>query len=565
MHKPSSNRVRTGARILVDALEGHGLTHAFGVPGESYLAVLDALMNTKIDFMICRQEGGAAMMAEAVGKLTGKPGLCFVTRGPGITNASAGLHIAQQDSTPMILLAGMIPRNFRHREAFQEVDARAMFGTMVKWVVEIDDPARIPEFVARAVRIATQGRPGPVMITLPEDMLIEEVSVDDIAAFEPIEISPSLVDMAQLQKMLWAAEKPIVIVGGSHWNEAAITSLVRFSERFDIPVAASFRRQMLFPNQHDCYAGDLGTGLNPKLAARVKDSDLILVFGARFSEWASQGYTLLNAPDPRKPMVHVHAGIEELGRVFQPTLAINATPVAFTAVLETLQPPKEIRWHAWRKAARADYVDWSEEIPKHPGAVQMGPIIRWLRERLPADSIVCNGAGNFSVWLHRFYRYPKFNTQLAPLSGSMGYGVPAAVAAARLFPDRTVISFSGDGDFLMSGQELATAMQYGLAPRLFVIDNGAYGTIRMHQEREYPGRVFGSDLRNPDFSAYARAFGADGFTIASDKDTTPALEGAFASKKAAVIHVKLDQEAITPSTTISAIRAAALKKGLRGT
>ena len=560
MHKPRSNS-RTGARILIDALQGHGLTHAFGVPGESYLAALDAMIGSKIDFLICRQEGGAAMMAEAAGKLTGRPGLCFVTRGPGMTNASAGVHVAQQDSTPMILLAGQIPRNFRHREAFQEVDAGAVFGTMAKWVVEIEDPARTPEFVARAVRVATQGRPGPVVITLPEDMLIEEALADDLAAVEPVEISPALSDMARLQKLLWAAERPLVIAGGSRWNGNAVASLVRFAERFDIPVAASFRRQMLFPNQHDCYAGDLGTGPNPKLAERVKNADLVLVFGARFSEWPSQGYTLLAAPDPGKTLVHVHAGIEELGRIYQPALAINATPIVFAAALEGVEPPKEIRWREWRKAARADYLAWSEDVPKHPGAVQMGTILRWLRAHLPADSILCNGAGNFSAWLHRFYRYPKFGTQLAPLSGSMGYGVPAAVAAKRIHPERTVMAFSGDGDFLMTGQELATAMQYGLAVRLFVIDNNTYGTIRMHQERDYPGRVFGTDLRNPDFAAYARSFGAEGFTIASDKEAVPALEAAFAAKTASVIHVKLDPEAITPTTTLSAIRAKAMGRG----
>lgn len=560
MHKPRSN-ARTGARILIDALQVHGLTHAFGVPGESYLAALDALLDSKIDFLVCRQEGGASMMAEATGKLTGRPGLCFVTRGPGMTNASAGVHVAQQDSTPMILLAGQIPRHFRHREAFQEVDPRAVFGTMAKWVVEIDEPSRVPEFVARAVRVATQGRPGPVVITLPEDMLVEEAAADDLAAFEPVEISPAPADMARLQKLLAAAERPLVIAGGSRWNENAVASLVRFAERFDVPVAVSFRRQMLFPNQHDCYAGDLGTGPNPKLAERVKNADLVLVFGARFSEWPTQGYTLLAAPDPGKPLVHVHAGIEELGRVYQPALAINATPVAFAAALEGLQPPKDIRSREWRKAARADYLAWSEEVPKHPGSAQMGTIVRWLREHLPADSILCNGAGNFSVWLHRFYRYPQFATQLAPLSGSMGYGVPAAVAAKRIHPERTVMAFSGDGDFLMTGQELATAMQYGLAVRLFVIDNSTYGTIRMHQEREYPGRVFGSDLQNPDFAAYARAFGAEGFTIESDKDAVPALEAAFAAKTASVIHVKLDPEAITPTTTLSAIRAKAIGRG----
>jgi acetolactate synthase-1/2/3 large subunit len=560
MHKPRSNS-RTGARILIDALQGHGLTHAFGVPGESYLAALDAMIGSKIDFLICRQEGGAAMMAEAAGKLTGRPGLCFVTRGPGMTNASAGVHVAQQDSTPMILLAGQIPRDFRHREAFQEIDPGAVFGTMAKWVVEIDDPARVPEFVARAVRLATQGRPGPVVITLPEDMLVEEAAVDDLAAFEPVEISPALSDMARLQKLLAAAERPLVIPGGSRWNEAAVASLVRFAERFDVPVAASFRRQMLFPNQHDCYVGDLGTGPNPKLAERVKNADLVLVFGARFSEWPSQGYTLLTAPDPGKTLVHVHAGIEELGRVYQPALAINASPVAFAAALEGLEPPKDIRWREWRKAARADYLAWSEDVPENPGSVQMGTIVRWLREHLPADSVLCNGAGNFSAWLHRFYRYPKFGTQLAPLSGSMGYGVPAAVAAKRIHPERTVMAFSGDGDFLMTGQELATAMQYGLAVRLFVIDNNTYGTIRMHQEREYPGRVFGTDLQNPDFAAYARSFGAEGFTIASDKEAVPALAAAFAAKTASVIHVKLDPEAITPTTTLSAIRAKAMGRG----
>lgn len=559
MHK-QSNRSRTGARILVDALEAHGLLHAFGVPGESYLAVLDALADSKIDFTICRQESGAAFMAEAVGKLTGKPGLCFVTRGPGMTNASAGVHVAQQDSTPMILIAGQIPRNFRHREAFQEVDVRAVFGTMAKWVVEIDDPARIPEFVARAVRVATQGRPGPVVMTLPEDMLVEEVVTDDLVAFEPIEIAPSVSDMAKLQKLLWAAEKPFVIVGGSRWNEQAVASLVRFAERFDIPVGASFRRQMLFPNQHDCYAGDVGTGPNPKLSQRIKDADLVLAFGTRLSEWPTQGYTLLTAPDPGRNFVHVHAGIEELGRVFQPTLGINATPVAFAAALESVQPPQEIRWREWRKSTRDDYLAWSEPLPKIPGNVQMSTIVDWLRKNLPADTVMCSGAGNFSIWLHRFYRHPKFGTQLAPISGTMGYGFPAAVAAAKLDPKRPVLCFAGDGDFLMTGQELATAMQYGLAPKIFVIDNGTYGTIRMHQEKEYPGRVFGTDLQNPDFAAYARAFGADGFTIDSDKDAVKTVEAAMASRKAAVVHVKIATDAITPSTTLTALREKAQKK-----
>jgi len=556
-----SNRARTGARILVDALEAHGLRHAFGVPGESYLAVLDAMMDSKIDFTICRQESGAAYMAEAAGKLTGKPGLCFVTRGPGMTNASGGVHVAQQDSTPMILIAGQVPRNFRHREAFQEMDVRAVFGTMAKWVVEIDDPARIPEFVARAVRLATQGRPGPVVMTLPEDMLVEEVVTEDLPAFEPVEIAPSAADMERLQKMLGAAKKPVVVVGGSRWNPEAVSSLVRFAERFDIPVVASFRRQMLFPNQHDCYVGDIGSGPSPKLVKRIQESDLLLAFGARLSEWPTQGYTIVTAPDAGKNFVHVHAGIEELGRVYQPTLAINASPVAFAAALEAVQAPQEIAWREWRKAARGDYLEWTEALPKIPGDVQMATIMDWLRKNLPADTVMCSGAGNFSIWLHRFYRHPKFGTQLAPISGTMGYGFPAAVAAARINPRRTALCFAGDGDFMMTGQELATAMQYGLAPKVFVIDNGTYGTIRMHQEREYPGRVFGTDLRNPDFAAYARAFGADGFTIDKDADAVSVMERALASTKAALIHVKLDTEAITPNTTITALREKAQKKG----
>ncbi|MFG1427134.1 thiamine pyrophosphate-binding protein [Roseixanthobacter glucoisosaccharinicivorans] len=560
MHKPSS-RARAASQILVDALEGHGLRHAFGVPGESYLPVLDALADSRIDFVVCRQESGAAFMAEAAGKLTGLPGLCFVTRGPGMTNASAGVHVAQQDSTPMILISGQISRGFRHREAFQEIDPRAVFGTMAKLVIEIDDAARIPEFVARAVRVATQGRPGPVVLTLPDDMLDEQVMVEDVPAFEPLEIAPGRNEMARLGALIAAAERPFVIVGGSRWNEKAVSSLVRFAERFDSPVAASFRRQMLFPNDHAAYAGDLGPGANPKLVQRVKDADLVLAFGARLSEMPTQGYSLIPIPNPGVPFVHVHAGVEELGRVFQPTLAINATPAAFAAALDDLEPPADTRRRAWREAAHADYLAWSEPLPQVPGPVQMSTIMHWLRQNLPADTVMCSGAGNFSIWLHRFYRHPAFGTQLAPISGTMGYGFPAAIAAARLNPGRTALCFAGDGDFLMTGQELATAIQYGLAPKVFVIDNGSYGTIRMHQEREFPGRVFGTDLRNPDFAAYACAFGADGFTIADDRDAIPVMEAAFASKNAALIHVKLDTEAISPGTTISALRAKARERG----
>lgn len=564
MHKPaqsSSQKPRTGARLLVDALAAHGLTQSFGVPGESFLAVLDAMYQSPVSFVICRQEGGASMMAEAVGKLTGRPGVCFVTRGPGVTNASAGVHVAQQDSSPMLLFVGQVARGFRGREAFQEVDLEAVFGTLAKWAVEIDDPARVPEIVSRAVRVATQGRPGPVVIGLPEDMLTEEAAAADVPSFEPAETWPALSDMMRLQKMLAAAERPIVVVGGSRWSEKAVASLKRFAERFDLPVAASFRRQMLFSGGHECYAGELGLGPNPKLIERVKAADLVLLFGGRLGEIPSQSYTLLGIPDPGVPLVHVHAEASELGRVYQPALAIHASPNAFAASLEGLEPPREIKWHEWRKAARADYLAWSEEIPPNPGDVQMGTIVRWLRAKLPADAILCNGAGNFSVWLHRFYRYPQFGTQLAPVSGSMGYGVPAALAAKRIAPERTVVAFAGDGDFLMTGQELATAVQFNLAVRILVIDNGTYGTIRMHQEKHYPGRVFGTDLRNPDFAAMARAFGAEGYTVARDDEAVPALEAAFAASGPALIHVKLDAEAITPTSTLSQIRARAQGEG----
>jgi acetolactate synthase-1/2/3 large subunit len=560
MHKPTPPlKSRTAARLLVDALAGHGLTHAFGVPGESFLAVLDAMRDSPLDFLVCRQEGGAAMMAEAVGKLTGKPGLCFVTRGPGATNASAGVHVAQQDSSPMLLFVGNVARDFRGREAFQEIDIEAVFGTLAKWAVEVTDAGRVPEIVARAIRVATQGRPGPVVISLPEDMLTEEAAVPDVTAVEPAETWPALADMTRMQKMLASASRPIAIVGGSRWSEKAVASLQRFAERFDLPMVASFRRQSLFPGDHDCYVGELNLGANPKLAERVRAADLVLLLGTRLGEIPSQGYTLLGIPDPGVPLVHVHAEEGELGRVYQPALAIHASPDAFAASLEAVQPPQSIKWHEWRKAARAEYLAWSEKIPPHPGAVQMGTIMRFLRENMPADAIITTGAGNFAQWSQRFYRYKKPGTQLGPVSGSMGYGVPAAIAAKRIAPGRTVVAFAGDGDFLMTGQELATAVQYGIAIRILVIDNGTYGTIRAHQERHYPGRVFATDLKNPDFAALARSYGAEGFAVTRDEETVPALEAALRAKGPALVHLKIDAEAISPSTTLSEIRARAMR------
>ncbi|MDQ0511674.1 thiamine pyrophosphate-binding protein [Ancylobacter amanitiformis] len=557
MIQPLSPSPRTGARILVDALLANGVTRAFGVPGESYLDVLDALVDTKVDFVVCRQESGAAMMAEAAGKLTGKPGICFVTRGPGVTNASAGVHVAQQDSTPMILFVGQISRSMRGREAFQEVDYRAVFGTLAKWAVEIDEAARIPEIIARAFRVATQGRPGPVVIALPEDTLSEMASVADAPAVEPAETWPGQTDMMRLQKLLWAAAKPILILGGARWNPKAVASVVRFAERFDLPVAASFRRQMLFPADHPSYAGDVGLGINPKLVARLKGADLVIVAGGRLGEVPSQGYSLFGIPDPGVKLVHVHADPDELGRVYQPLLAINASSAAFAAALEGVQPPTAIAWSGWREEARADYLAWTEEPPANPGAVQMATLVRYLRA-LPADSIICNGAGNFATWVHRFHRFRSFGSQLAPTSGSMGYGVPAAIAAKRANPKRTVVAVAGDGDFLMTGQEFATAVQYDIPIVVVLIDNGMYGTIRMHQEREFPARVYATTLKNPDFAAYARAFGGFGITVETDAEFAPAIDAAFASGKPSIVHVKLDPEAITPVASLSTIREKAL-------
>ena len=549
--------MKTGGQLIVEALETNGVERIYSVPGESYLAVLDALHDSKIRNVVCRQEGGAAMMADCEGRLTGRPGICFVTRGPGATNASAGVHIARQDSNPMILFVGQVARHNREREAFQEVDYRAVFGTLAKWAVEIDEAARIPEIIARAFRVATQGRPGPVVIALPEDVLSEMATVADPPPVEPVETWPGLTDMMRLQKLLWSASKPVMILGGARWNPKAVASVVRFAERFDLPVAASFRRQMLFPADHQNYAGDVGLGINPKLVARLKEADLVIVAGGRLGEVPSQGYSLYDIPGPGVKLVHVHADPDELGRVYQPALAINASASAFAAALEGVQPPNAISWAEWREAARADYLGWTETPPSNPGAVQMSTLVRYLRD-LPKDAIICNGAGNFAIWVHRFHRFRAFGTQLAPTSGSMGYGVPAAIAAKRTAPARTVVAVAGDGDFLMTGQEFATAVQYDIPVVVVLIDNGMYGTIRMHQEREFPGRVFGTTLKNPDFAAYARAFGGFGITVETDAEFKPALDAAFASGQPAIVHVKLDPEAITPVASLSAIREKAL-------
>jgi len=551
-------KVRTAAEVLVDQLILHGVRHVFCVPGESYLTVLDAMHDRDITLTVCRQEGGAAIMAEAVGKATGRPGVCFVTRGPGATNAAHGVHIAHQSSSPMILFAGQVERGHRGRDAWQELDYPAVFGSMTKWSTEIDDPARVSELVARAFHVAISGQPGPVVISLPQDMLEEPVNVVDAPPSAPVETSPGDAEMAQLAELLAGASSPVVLLGGSRWDEAARAAVTRFAERFQLPVATGFRRLPLFDPLHPNYAGDLGLGPNPALLARVKAADLVLAIGARISDVTSQGYTLFDVPTPKTKLVHVLPEPSELGRVWTPHLAINATPTRFAAALDRLTPPQSPAWRGSAETGHAEYLSWSEAPTPQPGAVNIAEIMIWLREHLPADAILTNGAGNFAAWVNRFYRVRRFGGHLGPNSGSMGYGVPAAVAMQRLYPGRRVVAVSGDGDFLMNGQEFATAVQYGLPIVVLVFDNATYGTIRMHQEREYPGRVIATDLKNPDFAAYARAFGGFGATVERTADFAPAFETAVASKLPAILHIKFDPDGISPTATLSGIRAAAL-------
>ncbi|HZQ13267.1 MAG TPA: thiamine pyrophosphate-binding protein [Pseudolabrys sp.] len=554
----ANDGTRTGGEILVDQLAIHGVAHVFCVPGESYLAALDAFHDRAVKLTVCRHESAAAIAAEATAKATGRPGVCFVTRGPGATNASAGIHIARQDSTPLIVFVGQVARSMRERDAFQELDYRAVFGSIAKFVTEIDDPARIPEVVSYAFHIACQGRPGPVVIALPEDMLTERVVVPDARTFEPAETWPGASDMSRLQTMLSAAEKPIVLAGGSRWSEAAFAGLARFAERFALPVATTFRRGHLFDALHPCFAGDLGIGANPKLLARIKAADLVLLIGGRLGELPSQGYTLFDIPEPQVKLVHVHPGADELGHVYNPALAINASPAAFCAMLETVQAPAEIRWRAERDAAHADYLAWSDKATPQPGGVNLGEIMVWLRDNLPADAIMTQGAGNFSGWVHRFYRVRKYNGLIGATSGSMGYGLPAALGLQTLYPKRTIVCVAGDGDFLMTGQDFATCVQYELPVIVLVCDNGLYGTIRMHQEREYPGRVVATELRNPDFVAYARAFGGFGVRVDKTADFPAAFAAAQKSGKPSIVHLKIDPEALTPGMSLSAIREKSL-------
>lgn len=552
---------RTGGRILVDQLRLQGVDTVFGVPGESYLEVLDALHDTpEIRFVICRQEGGAAMMATAWGELTGRPGVAMVTRGPGATNASAGVHVAQQDSVPMVLLVGQIDRGSRERDTFQEVDYRRMFGGMAKWVAEIEDAARIPEFVHRAFATAIAGRPGPVVLALPEDMLVETATVPDGRPAAPMEAAPAPEAMRELHRLLAAAERPCVILGGGGWNEAGVTSLACFLDANDLPAACGFRRQDLLDNDHRCYAGHIGIGPNPKLAARIKAADLVLAVGTRLGETTSQGFTLLDVPRLRQIFVHVHNDPEELGRVYQADLAIPAGLNAFARAAAELAPVPRRPWAAATTDAHAEELAWRAPT-RIAGRMQLGEVVAGLRAQLPPDTIVTNGAGNYAIWANRHFGYRGLGTQLAPTSGSMGYGLPAAIAAKLAHPERPVVCFAGDGCFLMTGQELATAVQHELPIIVIVVDNGMYGTIRMHQEREHPGRVSGTALRNPDFAALARAYGAHGARVETTEAFAPALAEALAAGRPALLHVILDPEAITPRATLTDLREQARAAG----
>lgn len=552
----AKDNARTAAQVLVDQLRIHGVGHVFCVPGESYLAALDAFYDSDIAIAVCRQEGGAAMMAEAVGKATGRPGVCFVTRGPGATNASPGIHIARQDSTPVVMFVGQVARDMREREAFQELDYRAVFGSIAKWVTEIDDPARVPELVSRAFHTAANGRPGPVVISLPEDFLIERVAIADAPAYAAIETSPGPDEMARLARLFAAAKRPMLLLGGSRWSQGASDAVARFAQTHQLPVATTFRRLHLFDALNPCYAGDLGIGPNPKLVARIKAADLVVLIGGRMGELPSQSYELFDIPRPQMTFVHVHPGAEELGRIYSPHLAVHATPTAFATALDALTLAAGVWGEA--EAAHADYLAWSEMPTEQPGGVNLGAVMVWLRDNLPADAMICNGAGNYAAWIHRFFRFRRFAQHIAPTSGSMGYGVPAAVAMKRLYPQRTIICIAGDGDFLMNGQEFATAVQYGLPFVTVIVDNGVYGTIRMHQEREYPARIIATELRNPDFADYARAFGGFGVSVERTEDFPAAFKAAQASGKPAIVRLAIDPEAITPVTTLARIRAKSL-------
>ncbi len=546
--------MRHGGKILIDQLEIQGATTAFTVPGESFLAALDGLHDSnRIKTIICRQEGGASMMAEAWGKITGEPGICFVTRGPGAANAMSGLHVARQDSTPMVAFVGMPSSGHEDREAFQEIEIKQVFSSFVKWAAVIRQTERIPEYVSHAIHVARSGRPGPVVLGLPEDMLASGCDAADAKPARIAESRPGAEDLAVLQEKLGKAVRPLMIIGGPGWSVAAQKAMEAFADRFDLPVAPAFRYQDYFDNRHRCYVGCAGIGLDPKLAAAIKDADVLIVLGARLGEMTTSGYTLIDIPDPKQFLVHIHPSPDELGSVYRPDLPVAATARTFCETLSRLEPPAKIAWSGRRAELRAAYEQSLRPIPL-PGAVKMADVMRTVSELLHENGIVTNGAGNFAAFVHRYFQYKSYRTCLAPTSGSMGYGLPAAIAAKLAHPTRPVVSVQGDGDFLMTGQELATAAQYALPIVTIIANNGMYGTIRAHQEREYPRRIVGTTLVNPDFAAYARSFGAEGHTIEATADFAPTFRAALASSKPSVIELKLDPEALSPRKTLTETR-----------
>ena len=550
---------RHGGRILVDQLELHGAELAFGVPGESYLAVLDALHDSPIRFVSARHEAGAANMADAYGKLTNRPGICLVTRGPGATQASVGIHTAYQDATPLILLVGQIPVDHRGREAFQELDLSRTFGGMAKWVAELDSPERIPELVARAFAVATSGRPGPVVLGMPEDVLAATAVVADAAGpYIPAQAAPDDAELARLYEILGGAQRPLVLVGGQPWTTDAAVALTAWCEASALPVASAFRCQDYADNASPSYAGHLGIGPDPNLARRLSDCDVLIAIGTRAGDTETGGFEALPLPDPGTALVHVLPDPDELGRVYRPALPIVASGPRFVAALEAVDGA---RWADWTTAARADYVANLEATRELPGDVDLFAVMRHLRETLPEQTMITNGAGNFSVWAHRFYAFRRYRTQLAPTSGAMGYGLPAAITARLLKPDVPIICFAGDGDFVMSLPELATAVQHRTPFVVLVFDNGMFGTIRMHQERHYPGRVSGTELENPDFVALAEAFGCHGERVTRTEEFPAAFERSLAASVPAVVHLVVDPEAITPRATLGEIRENAVRRG----
>ena len=547
--------MRHGGQILVKQLQAQGVTRVFSVPGESFLAALDGLYDSGIQNVVCRHEGGAAMMAEAQGKLTGRPGVLFATRGPGASNAAAGIHVARQDSTPMVVFVGQIARGHRDREAFQEVDYRAFFGPLAKWVAEVDQLERLPEYISRAFHVAMAGRPGPVVLALPEDMLSSVAEVRDIG---PVALVPDAVSRAQVAAvlaMLGRAERPLVVAGGAGWTAQAAADLARFAQSWGLPVAVPFRRQDYMDNRHPNYVGDLAVGMNPRLGARLRAADCLLVLGSRLGDTATGGYELLDPARALPTLIHIHADPDELGRVFRPDLGIAVRAPAMVAALAQVNGAGQ--WADWAALGRAEYEAWGQPEAT-PGDVKLEAVVRWLSDHLPEDAIVTNGAGNYAAFVHRYFRYKRFGTQLAPTSGSMGYGFPAAIAAKLEHPGRAVVCFAGDGCFQMTVNEFSTAVQQGAAVIVIVCNNGRYGTIRMHQERHYPGRVSGTDLHNPDFAALARAYGGHGEVVTDGADFAGAYKRATAAGVPAVIELRLDREMLTTGQTLAQVRAAGI-------